>query len=73
MPVLKPKCRVVVLSTVQKERISIQKQTKNIVIKGLLAYTFTNDTTTALNLMYEQLGLCTEITSTRRLGKPAAV
>ena len=33
----------------------------------------TNDATTASNLIYEQLGLWTDIINTRRLGKSAAV
>ena len=73
MPVLKPQFRDVVLSAVQKERISIQKLTKNIIIKGLSTSTFTNDATTASSLIYEQLGLWTEITSTCHLDKPASV
>ena len=69
VPVLNPQLRNAVLFIVQKDRLSIQKRSKNFVIKGLKTSTFGNDTVLASNIIYEHFGVCADIVNTRRLGQ----
>ena len=70
VPVLNPQLRNAVLSVVHKERSSIQKRSKNVVVRGLKASISGNDTVLASNIINEQLGVCVDIVNTRRLGQP---
>ena len=56
-PVLNPQLRNAVLCVVQKERLSIQKRSKNVVIRGLKTSNSGNDTVLASNIIYEHLGV----------------
>ena len=69
-PLLNPQLRDAVLSVVQKERLSSQRRSKNVVIKGLKVSTSGNDTVLASDIIYEQLEVCVDIVNTRRLGQP---
>ena len=70
VPVLNPQLRNAVLSVIQKERLSIQKRRKKVVIRGLKASNSGNDTVLASNIIYEHLGVCVDIVNTRHLGQP---
>ena len=63
---------MVLHSILSKERLSIQKRSKN-VIKGLRVSTSVNEVITASGVVYEHLRMCMDITNTRCLGKPEPV
>ena len=67
---LNPQLWKAVLSVIQKERLSIQKRSKNVVIRGLKASTSGKDTVLTSNIIYEHLVVCVNIVNTRRLGQP---
>ena len=69
-PVLNPQLRNAVRSVVRKERWSIQKRRKNVVIRGLKASTSGNDTMLTSNIIYEHLAVCVNIVNNRCLGQP---